>query len=108
MHLPAWLEGLEKPKSEWNTLLEAFEDALEHEKHITGRINLLADLAIELKDHATGQFLLWFVEEQVEEEASANEVIAKLQLVKDAPGGLYMIDKELAARPLLFTMPQGE
>lgn len=105
---PVELLELKKPQKEWKSLLQAYEDALAHEKHITGKIHDLVNLAIELKDHGTNQMLQWFVEEQIEEEASADEVIQKLKMVKDAPGGLYMIDKELGQRPLIFTMPQGE
>ena len=99
---------LKKPQKDWDSPLAAYEAAYAHEQHITGKINDLVNLAIELKDHATNQMLLWFVEEQVEEEASADEVVQKLRMVQDAPGGLYMIDKELGTRPVLYTMPTGE
>ncbi len=70
---------------------------------VTGLINGLADLALELRDHATLQELQWFIGEQVEEEATADDMVKKLRLVQGAPGGLYEIDKELAAR--VFTPP---
>lgn len=54
-------------------------------------------------DHATNNFLQWFVSEQVEEEASASGVLNKAKLIGDAPGGLFMLDRELGAR--VFTMP---
>ncbi|HOA05406.1 MAG TPA: ferritin [Candidatus Fermentibacter daniensis] len=92
------LEAIAKPTPEWKTPLEAFEAALAHEKHITGRINGLMDLAIAEKDHASASFLRWFVDEQVEEEASMDAVVQKLLLTKNAPGALFMIDRELAAR----------
>ena len=75
-----------------------FDDALKHEQKVTGMINKLVDLAIELKDHATNQFLQWFVAEQVEEEASAQEQVDKVALAGEAPGGLYVLDKEWGAR----------
>jgi len=99
---------IEKPQAEWDSPIAAFQDAYKHEQYITGRINDLVNLAIEIKDHATNQMLQWFVEEQVEEEASADEVVQKLAYVQDAPGGIYMIDKELGARVPLFTMPVRE
>ena len=61
-------------------------------------INDLVDLAIEEKDHATQIFLQWFVTEQVEEEANDNDIINKLNLVGREGNGLFMLDKELAAR----------
>ncbi len=92
------LKAIAEPKKEWKSVLNAFEEALAHEEHITKCINDLTDLAIKTKDHATAIFLQWFVTEQVEEEANATEMIGKLQLVKDASGGLFMIDKEAGAR----------
>jgi ferritin len=70
---------------------------------VTSLINNLVDLAISEKDHASNNFLQWFVAEQVEEEASASEVVEKLKLIKDNPSGLFMVDAELGKR--VFTMP---
>lgn len=92
------LENIEKPKSEWGSPLEAFEDAHKHELHITNRINELTNLAISEKDHATGIFLQWFVKEQVEEVTSVSQIINKLKMVGDNKGALYMLDKELGSR----------
>ena len=78
--------------------MEMFEKTLDHEKLVTKCINDLVDLAIEGKDHAPRIFLQWFVTEQIEEEANDNEIIAKLKLVGKEGNGLFMIDKELAAR----------
>lgn len=97
------LEQIEKPQTDWKSPLDVFEAALEHERFITASINELVNTALEEKDHATNIFLQWFVTEQVEEEASVSEVVKKLKLMKDAPGGIYMLDKELGART--FTPP---
>jgi ferritin len=99
------LKQIKKPQKSWKSVMEAFEAALEHEKYITGRINNLVNLAIELKDHASNQMLQWYVAEQVEEEDNATKVIQKLKLVEKTPGGLYMIDKELGLRPVLYAIP---
>jgi ferritin len=93
------------PPTEWPSLLAAFEQICEHEAHVTSLINNLMDLALELRDHATTSFLQWYVDEQVEEEATAGEIAAKLRLVGDNPQGLFMIDQELAAR--IFAVPAG-
>ncbi|WP_028317794.1 ferritin-like domain-containing protein [Desulfobulbus elongatus] len=97
------LEAIAKPETAWNTPLAVFEAVLKHEEHVTGLINDLVDLAISEKDHASNNFLQWFVSEQVEEEASASEIIEKLKLIKDNTSGLFMIDAELGTR--VFTMP---
>jgi len=97
------LEQLEKPQTEWASPLAAFEDSLKHELFITASINELVNIALEEKDHATNIFLQWFVTEQIEEESNATEIIRKLKLMKDAPGGMFMLDKELAARTLVLS-----
>lgn len=94
---------LEAPPIEWDSPLDAFQEAYEHEKIVTGLINNLMELALSEHDHATQIFLHWFVTEQVEEEDSTNEVVQKIKLVGDAQGGLFMIDQELGQR--VFTPP---
>ena len=73
---------------------------------MTGLINGLVDLAIKEKDHATNSFLQWFVNEQVEEEASADEIVQQLKMMEKAPGGMFMLDRELGQR--VFTPPAAE
>jgi len=92
------LMAVAEPPTKFGSPLEMFEKVLEHEKFVTKCINDLVDLAIDEKDHATKIFLQWFVIEQIEEEANDNDVIAKLKLVGKEGNGLFMIDKELAAR----------
>ena len=96
------LEAIAKPETTWTSPLAVFEAVLKHEEHVTSLINDLVDLAIAEKDHATNNFLQWFVSEQVEEEASAGEVVEKLKLIKDNTSGLFMVDAELGKR--VFTM----
>ena len=97
------LGAIEKPQFEWESPLAAMEAAQAHEAYITGRINDLMNLAIEEKDHATANFLNWFVEEQVEEEDSVNEVVQKLRLLGGEGGGMFMMDRDMATR--VFTPP---
>ena len=97
------LEAIAKPESTWDSPLAVFEAVLTHEQHVTSLINNLVDLAISEKDHASNIFLQWFVTEQVEEEASASEVVEKLKRIKDNPSGLFMMDAELGRR--VFTPP---
>jgi len=97
------LEKIEKPKTEWANIVNVFEEVLAHEEKITSLINNLVDLAIQEKDHATVNMLQWFVEEQVEEEANASDLLGQLKLIQGKGSGLYMIDKELKQR--VFTPP---
>jgi ferritin len=97
------LAAMEAPPSEFGSLLSMFEQALKHEQFITGSINDGMEQAILEKDHATQIFLQWFVTEQVEEEANAGDVIARLKMAGETGAGLLMVDGELATR--LFTPP---
>lgn len=97
------VDAIEKPATKWSSPLAAFEAVLKHEQKVTGLINKLADLAVKERDHATQNFLQWFVAEQVEEEASADEIVQKLKLVGKDGGGLFMVDRELGQR--IFTPP---
>lgn len=92
------LAGIEKPKNEWESPLEAFEDSLAHEEKITAMINDLVGLADQENDYATRSFLQWFVDEQVEEEDSVGEIVDKLNLLSDSPRGLFMMDQNLGSR----------
>lgn len=92
------LEAIGKPEVANETALSLFEKALSHEQHITQCIFKLKDLARAESDHATDVFLEWFVNEQVEEEASTRAVIDQLRMVDGNPNGLFMIDRELAGR----------
>ena len=92
------LLALKEPPSTWDSPLAAFQDAYKHEQHITGRIHMLVDLAVQEKDRATQVFLDWFVNEQVEEEASTSEIAEILKKVGDSPQGLFMVNHQLAER----------
>lgn len=100
------LTAIDAPPVEWDSIGAVFQGALEHEQHVTGLINGLVDLAMEQRDHAANMFLQWFVNEQVEEEASAMEVLGKLEVVGETAGGLYMLDKEMGQR--VFTPPAAQ
>lgn len=97
------LDTIEKPANEWVTPLDAFKAVIGHEQYITSRINMLSDIAIEQKDHATRSMLVWFVDEQVEEEKNANDIINQLKFIGDNGYGLLMLDKDLATR--VFVAP---
>ncbi|MFY1110941.1 MAG: ferritin [Methanosarcinaceae archaeon] len=92
------LEAIEKPPMEFGTLLEMFEKTLAHEQFVTRLIRELLELAVAEKDYATSIFLQWFVEEQVEEEANDNAIIAKLKLAGEDGAALLGIDSDLGKR----------
>lgn len=82
----------------WSAPLDAFKSALAHEKKVTEMIANLVTLANEEKDYATASMLQWFVDEQVEEEATAQDYIDSLEMIKDNGFGIYTLDKELKSR----------
>jgi len=100
------LKAIDGPQTKWDSPLAVFKAVYEHEQKVTSLINDLVNLAIEEKDHATNSFLQWFVNEQVEEEASADQVVQQLKMMEKAPGGMFMLDRELGQR--VFSPPAAE
>ncbi|MCL2073331.1 MAG: ferritin [Marinilabiliaceae bacterium] len=85
-------------KQEWTSPKEAFEETLKHEKVVTQSIHNLMDMASDIRDYATKSMLKWFVDEQVEEEATATKILEKLTRIESSPAGLYALDHELGKR----------
>jgi len=94
----ASMKAIDMPPASWDSVLEVMENVLEHEKKVTSLINNLVDIAIEQKDHATNNFLQWFVAEQVEEESNASGVLAKARKSAGSMQALMMLDSELGQR----------
>jgi len=92
------LEAVDRPASSYDSPLEAFQAALKHEQYISESIHELYALAEEEKDYPSKQFLHWFIEEQVEEEQNAGEIVDTLIMLENSPHGLLMLDRELAQR----------
>jgi len=92
------LAAIDEPPAEWKSPVDVFKVTLEHERLVSSLIHKLVDLAIELSDHATNQMLQWFVGEQVEEEATAEQILDEINLVGDARSGLFMLNRELGQR----------
>jgi ferritin len=97
------LTKIDAPQTEWNSPVNAFEHVYEHEQKVTGLINQLVNLALSLGDHATNNFLQWFVAEQVEEEESSSGILKKVKMSNDSLSAMVMLDTELAQR--IFTPP---
>ena len=92
------LKSIAAPPNEWKSYKDLFDDAYKHEQKVTGLITKLVELAEREDDHATEVFLQWFVKEQVEEEASAQEVLHKIQLIGSQGSALFLLDSELGKR----------
>lgn len=102
------LAPIAEVRTAWASTLEMFQDTLEHEKKVTAMINNLAEIAAADKDHASANMLIWFVDEQVEEEQSARDMITACDAVEGNKFGLYMLDKELAARTYQQASPLAQ
>jgi ferritin len=89
---------IEEVPSAWNSVLDMYLHTLEHEKKVTSLINNLSAIAHEDRDFASLNRLVWFIDEQVEEEESAREMISAVEAVEGNKYGMYMLDKEQAAR----------
>ncbi|HKJ32193.1 MAG TPA: ferritin [Balneolales bacterium] len=92
------LMTLAKPGNDFGSPQEVFKSALDHEKQVTGKINDLYDLALEEKDYPLQNLLQWFIDEQVEEENNARDIVDQLKLIGENGTGLYILDRELSQR----------
>jgi ferritin len=92
------LQAIDQPPVEFQSPLAVFEQTLGHEQKVTAMINDLYTLAVEEKDYASQAFLQWFVTEQVEEEASATQIVETLKMIGDKGHALLMLDRELGRR----------
>ena len=94
----ATIDGFDKPGNEFTSTLDVFETSLKHEKEVTRRIYHLSDIALDEREHATMAFLKWFIDEQVEEEASFDTLINKIKRIENDSNAMFMLDSELASR----------
>ena len=89
---------IEAPPAEFGNIVQTFEAVLKHECHVTQLVHELFSKARTEKDLASENFLQWFVAEQVQEEATASEIVGKLRMVGDRPGAALYLDKEYGKR----------
>ena len=99
------LKPIAEVRTEWSSVLEMYQETLKHERVVTGLINNLAAIAMEDRDFASSNMLVWFVNEQVEEEESARDMIFAVESVEGDKYGMYQLDKELAARTYTQASP---
>lgn len=97
------MSGYEDPKNDFKNLEDIFQSALDHERFVTDRINLLMSIAIEDKNYACVSYLNWFVDEQVEEMANMTTLLNKVKRIGENGHAIYVLDSELATR--VFTPP---
>ena len=96
--LKVTLEAINKPDKTFADIIDPLVAAAEHERFVTSLINNIYHEAHEAKDYRTMKFLDWFVDEQMEEEDSADTMISRYKLFGQDPKGLYLLDQEYAAR----------
>ena len=96
--LKVTLEAIAKPDKEFGSVLDPLLIAAEHERYVTSLINDIYYEAQQNKDYRTMKFLDWFVDEQMEEEDSADKMISRYKLFGQDPKGLYLLDQEYAGR----------
>ncbi len=92
------LGAVPAPDQKWNSVLEVVTELVEHEAKVTGLINDLMALALKENDYAAVSFLQWFVNEQVEEEASVGDVLTRVKMIGDNTSALYNLDMFLGER----------
>ena len=101
--LKVTLEAIDRPDKKFNDVLDPMVVAAEHERYVTALINEIYREAHEDKDFRTMKFLDWFIDEQREEEESADKMVSRYKLFGSDPKGLYLLDQEYAARA--YTAP---
>ena len=92
------LKAIAQPTTKFKTPADVFTVVLKHEQKVTSLINKLYELAVKEKDYAAQFFLQWFINEQVEEEKNATEILNMLEMIGDSPVSLIMADRQLGAR----------
>jgi len=92
------LKAIDQVSVDFDSIVDVFEKTLIHEIHVTSLISNLIEVSIKAKDHASQSFLKWFIDEQVEEEANVEKILATLKLINEQGNGIFMMDRELSQR----------
>lgn len=90
--------AISQPPADFESPLDVFSKALEHERKVTGLINSLYALALNENDYPTQVLLHWFITEQVEEEKNASTIVEMLKRIGPSGGGLVHLDRQLGKR----------
>ena len=92
------LQAIDQPPTEFKSPKDIFAASLDHEKKVTARIDMIYDLAVQDNDHASQSFLKWFVDEQVEEEKNATQILEMLKMAGDSPNLIFLLNHQLGER----------
>ena len=92
------LKPIAKPKHDFKSPLDVFSHSLKQEEQVTAQINDLYEVAEKVRDHASKNLLLWFLNEQMEEEKSVRDLLDRLKLAGKDPASLLVLDREAGAR----------
>ncbi|PJA97915.1 MAG: ferritin [Ignavibacteriales bacterium CG_4_9_14_3_um_filter_30_11] len=95
------LTTIKTPQTEWANPIAVFKDTYKHECEVTKSINTIVDTALNIKDHATNNFMQWFISEQVEEEATTQRLLDQLKFIGADKKGLFMLDREIGQRTVI-------
>lgn len=93
------LKPIAKPKHDFKSPQDVFAHSLKQEKEVTAQINDLYEVAEKVRDHASKNLLLWFLNEQMQEEKSVRDMLDRLKLAGDDPASLLVLDREAGGRP---------
>lgn len=100
------LQPIQAPEWDFNSIEEVLTKSLEHEQYVTRSIYTIADQAIEERDHKTSSFIKWFIDEQAEEEDTAEQNLSNIRLIGENDGkGIFMLDAEMGARVYIVPSP---
>jgi ferritin len=99
------LETLDQPPYDYKDITDIFEQVMKHEEFITESINEVYEVTLNEKDYTSGNFLQWFINEQIEEESTMSTILDKIRLVGNDKAGYFHIDKELEA--MAATRPEA-
>lgn len=94
------LQAIQQPPLNFGSPLEVFTEALAHERKVSKSIHDIFALAVQENDYPTQAMLQWFINEQVEEEKTASDIVAQIKMIHDSPAAMYMLDQQFAARQL--------
>ena len=92
------LQAIEQPPAEFGTPLEVFQMILEHEQKVTASIHKLYETALKANDYPSQVLLHWFINEQVEEEKNATQIVEQLRMMDVHMGGLIHFDHQVGKR----------
>lgn len=101
------IDKVDAPRNEFTSIMDVFREGYKHEQEVTKRIYNLADIASQEREHATSSFLKWFIDEQIEEEATFSSILKKLERIGEDGNALYMLDDELAKRTFVAEDPSA-